>query len=117
MVPSSTLNAIPNPPPGNSINSSKPPPGSRETVAMPVAMLLIVPPSRGASLGANRSRACTMPANALSNIAFRFSDCTADLTIHDFTGALLERAQVVDDVPGQFLPITREFDAGEQFRG
>ena len=56
MSSSSTLNAMPY----NSANfsaSSKPTPGRPETLAMPVAMLVIVPASRGASCGAKASRA------------------------------------------------------------
>ena len=53
---SSTLKAMPNTPPGNLTNSSKPTPGRPETLAMPVAMLVIVPTSRGSSCGVKASR-------------------------------------------------------------
>ena len=48
---SSTLKAMPNTSPGNITSSSKPTPGRPDTLAMPVAMLVIVPTSRGASCG------------------------------------------------------------------
>ena len=41
--------------PGNFSTSSKPTPGRPETLAMPVAMLVIVPTSRGVSCGAKAS--------------------------------------------------------------
>ena len=63
---SSTLNAMPSTSPGNVTNSSKPTPGRPETLAMPVAMLVIVPTSRGVSCGVKASRAWLIPANALS---------------------------------------------------
>ena len=50
---SSTLNAMPSTSPGNFTNSSKPTPGRPETLAMPVATLVIVPTSRGVSCGVN----------------------------------------------------------------
>ena len=62
---SSTLNAMPNTSPGNVTNSSKPTPGRPETLAMPVATLVIVPTSRGVSCGVKASRAWLIPANAL----------------------------------------------------
>ncbi len=70
---SSTLNAMPNTSPGNVTNSSKPTPGRPDTLAMPVAMLVIVPTSRGVSCGVKASRTWLIPANALSKTLWRLS--------------------------------------------
>src|ERR1700693_19057 len=113
---SSMLNAMPNTSRGNSTVSSNPRPGRPETVAIPVAMLAIAPTSCGASRGVNLSRACAMPANVLSKTCCKLSAGMRDLTFHDFGHTLLERSEIVDDAPGQFLPIAGEFDTGNQFR-
>jgi len=53
----STLNAMPSTSPGNvTIHQSHT--GSPDTLAMPVAILVIVPTSRGLSCGVNASRTC-----------------------------------------------------------
>ncbi len=70
---SSTLNAMPNTPPGNLTNSSKPTPGSPDTLAMPVAMLVIVPTSRGSSCGVKASRTWLIPANVRSKTLCKLS--------------------------------------------
>ena len=70
---SSTLNAMPSTSPGNVTNSSKPTPGRPDTLAMPVATLVIVPTSRGVSCGVNASRTWLIPANALSKTFWRLS--------------------------------------------
>ena len=70
---SSTLNAMPSTSPGNVTNSSKPTPGRPETLAMPVATLVIVPTSRGVSCGVNASRTWLIPAKVLSKTFCRLS--------------------------------------------
>ena len=70
---SSTLNAMPNTPPGNLTSSSKPTPGRPETLAMPVETLVIVPTSRGVSCGVKASRTWLIPANARSKTLCRLS--------------------------------------------
>ena len=47
--------------------------GSPDTLAMPVAMLVIAPTSRGASCGVNASRAWPIPANVRSKTVCKFS--------------------------------------------
>ena len=71
MSSSSTLNAMPYTSPGNFTSSSKPTPGRPETLAMPVATLVIVPTSRGVSSGVKASRAWLTPANARSKTSAR----------------------------------------------
>ena len=58
---SSTLNAMPNTPPGNSAAPQSRRRGGRETLAMPVEMLVIVPTSCGLSCGVNVSRTWLIP--------------------------------------------------------
>src|ERR1035441_5534034 len=58
MSSSSTLNAMPNTPPGNSRSSSKPTPGRPLTLAMPVEMFVIVPTSCGLSCGVKVRSEC-----------------------------------------------------------
>ena len=70
---SSTLNAMPSTSPGNISTSSKPTPGRPDTLAIPVATLVIVPTSRGVSFGVNASRTSLMPANTLSKTFWRLS--------------------------------------------
>ena len=70
---SSTLNAMPSRSPGNFTSSSKPTPGRPDTLAMPVATLVIVPTSRGVSCGVNASRTWLIPANARSKMLCRLS--------------------------------------------
>ena len=70
---SSTLNAMPSTSPGNVTNSSKPTPGRPDTLAMPVAILVIVPTSRGVSSGVNASRTWHIPANTPSKTFWRLS--------------------------------------------
>ena len=70
---SSTLNAMPNTPPGNFTNSSKPTPGRPETLAMPVETFVIVPTSCGVSCGVKASRTWLIPANARSKTLCKLS--------------------------------------------
>ena len=58
---------------GEPTSSSKPTSGSPDTLAMPVAMLVIVPTSRGDSCGVNASRTWLIPANVLSKTSCKLS--------------------------------------------
>ncbi len=69
----STLNAMPSKSPGNVTNSSKPTPGSPDTLAIPVATLRMVPTSRGLNSGLNASRTWLSSANAVSKSFWRVS--------------------------------------------
>ena len=142
---SSTLNAMPSRSPGNFTNSSKPTPGRPETLAMPVAMLVIVPTSRGVRCGVNASRTWLIPANTLSKTVLEalrihvhwlfvsglgssgLSSVSASdlelgfrfrfvLLFQKFADALFQRREVIRDAPGDFLSIRGEFDPADQVR-
>src|SRR5450759_270281 len=135
---SSTLNAMPYKSPGNLSTSSKPTPGRPETFAMPVAMLVIVPTSRGLSCGVNASRTWLIPANALSNTFWRLSGSMFMvlcfglrffrfrlgfglrfslgfvLLFQEFIDAFFQRHQIIGDAPRHLLSIRGEFNAADQ---
>ncbi len=67
------LNAMPDSSPGNWISSSKPVPRNPETVAMPAETDVILPISRGCSVGTNASRARRRPLNTRSRSGRRVS--------------------------------------------
>ena len=138
----STLNAMPSTSPGNVTNSSKPTPGRPDTLAMPVATLVIVPTSRGVSCGVNASRTWLIPANALSKTFWRL--CQVSIAGHlssagfgsglsasvsaqarwlgfrfvllfqKFVDALFQRRQIIRDAPRHLLSIRGEFNAADQ---
>jgi len=58
---------------GNFTNSSKPTLGRPETLAMPVAILIIVPTSCGVSCGVKAPSTWLIPANARSKTLCKFS--------------------------------------------
>jgi hypothetical protein len=64
---------MPSTSPGNFTNSSKPTLGRPETLAMPVAILMIVPTSCGVSCGVKAPRTWLIPANVRSKTLCKFS--------------------------------------------
>ena len=116
---SSTLNAMPSTSPGNVTTSSKPTPGRPDTLAMPVATLVIVPTSRGVSFGVNASRTWLIPANALSKSFWRLSGSMfISSSLHrarrSSPTSLFHRRQIIRDAPRHLLPIGGEFNAADQ---
>ena len=102
----STLNAMPSTSPGNVTNSSKPTPGRPDTLAMPVATLVIVPTSRGVSCGVKASRTWLIPANALSKTFWRLSGSMFIGSLFRASDRLAGLGSVLASGLGSLLPIS-----------
>ena len=94
-------------------------------MAMPVAMLVIVPTSRGVSSGVNASRARAISANIPSNIVCKLAGSRLMCASFHFVFRLIfrfqqlahtffQRCQVIRDTPSHLVPIRREFNPRDQ---
>src|ERR1039457_3783361 len=118
---------MPNTPPGNLSSSSKPAPGRPETLAMPVATLVIVPTSRGLSCGVNASSTWLIPANALSNTFWRLSgsmffrlrlsfDYRFVVLFQEFIDTFFQRHEIIRDAPRHLFSSRGELNAADHVR-